>query len=92
MRKEKENKRLVYLHLLFVTHSRNECYLQQAETTAQRQAERAEAYVAPEEDAAPTVEEKRKRKHREEKKDTEVQDKSEKKKKKRKVAKDGDDD
>ncbi|KAI0069193.1 hypothetical protein BV25DRAFT_1818172 [Artomyces pyxidatus] len=37
----------------------------QTETTAKRQAERAEAYVAPVEDAAPTVEEKRKRKHKE---------------------------
>ncbi|KAJ3996868.1 hypothetical protein F5050DRAFT_1756003 [Lentinula boryana] len=34
----------------------------QAETTEKRRAGRAEAFVAPEEDAAPTVEEKRKRK------------------------------
>lgn len=38
---------------------------QQTETTAQRRAERAEAFVAPVESAAPTVEEKRKRKRRE---------------------------
>jgi ribosomal RNA assembly protein len=37
----------------------------QAEATVQRRAERAEAYVAPKEEAAPTVEEKRKRRHRE---------------------------
>ncbi|VDC06270.1 unnamed protein product [Peniophora sp. CBMAI 1063] len=36
----------------------------QTETTAKRQAERAEAFVAPEEEAAPTVEEKRKRKRK----------------------------
>lgn len=37
----------------------------QTETTAKRRAERAEAFVAPVESAAPTVEEKRKRKRRE---------------------------
>ncbi|KAJ7067865.1 ribosomal RNA assembly protein mis3 [Mycena amicta] len=36
----------------------------QAETTAKRRAERAEAFVAPAEDAAPTVEEKRHRKRK----------------------------
>ncbi|KAG1899545.1 uncharacterized protein F5891DRAFT_1038878 [Suillus fuscotomentosus] len=37
----------------------------QAEATLKRRAERAEAYVAPKEEAAPTVEEKRKRRHTE---------------------------
>jgi len=37
--------------------------LQQAEATAKRQAERAEAFVAPIEDAALPVDERRKRKH-----------------------------
>ncbi|OAX39139.1 hypothetical protein K503DRAFT_690266 [Rhizopogon vinicolor AM-OR11-026] len=37
----------------------------QAEATLKRRAERAEAFVAPEEEAAPTVEEKRKRRHAE---------------------------
>ncbi len=36
---------------------------QQEEVTAERRAKRAEAFVAPEEEAAPTIEEKRKRKH-----------------------------
>jgi ribosomal RNA assembly protein len=40
-------------------------YLQQAEATLKRRAERAEVYVAPKEEAAPTVEEKRKRRHTE---------------------------
>ncbi|KAH7930058.1 hypothetical protein BV22DRAFT_1102033 [Leucogyrophana mollusca] len=35
----------------------------QAETLSKRRAERAEAFVAPVEDAAPTIEEKRKRRH-----------------------------
>jgi ribosomal RNA assembly protein len=38
---------------------------QQTETAAKRRAERAEAFVAPVETAAPTVEDKRKRKRRE---------------------------
>jgi ribosomal RNA assembly protein len=38
---------------------------QQTEATAKRRAERAEAFVAPTEAAAPTVEDKRKRKRRE---------------------------
>ncbi|KAF8303256.1 ribosomal RNA assembly protein mis3 [Clavulina sp. PMI_390] len=37
----------------------------QAEVTSQRKAERAEAFVAPSEDAAPTVEEKKKKRKRE---------------------------
>ncbi|KAG2345088.1 hypothetical protein BDR05DRAFT_881310 [Suillus weaverae] len=37
----------------------------QAEATLKRRAERAEVYVAPKEEAAPTVEEKRKRRHTE---------------------------
>lgn len=37
----------------------------QAEATLKRRAERAEAYIAPKEEAAPTVEEKRKRRHTE---------------------------
>ncbi|KAG1884459.1 hypothetical protein F4604DRAFT_1978457 [Suillus subluteus] len=36
----------------------------QAEATLKRKAERADVYVAPQEEAAPTVEEKRKRRHR----------------------------
>lgn len=40
-------------------------YPQQAEATLKRRAERAEAFVAPQEEAAPTVEEKRKRRHAE---------------------------
>lgn len=39
--------------------------VQQTEATAKRRVERAEAFVAPGETAAPTVEEKRKRKRRE---------------------------
>ncbi|TFK56248.1 ribosomal RNA assembly protein mis3 [Heliocybe sulcata] len=60
----------------------------QEDVTEQRRAERAEAFKAPVEDAAPTVEEKRKRKHREteseERADNEG-DKEKKKKKKKKV-------
>jgi ribosomal RNA assembly protein len=40
-------------------------FAQQTEATAKRRAERAEAFVAPAEAAAPTVEDKRKRKRRE---------------------------
>jgi ribosomal RNA assembly protein len=40
-------------------------YHQQTEAAAKRRVERAEAFVAPGETAAPTVEEKRKRKRRE---------------------------
>ncbi|TBU42129.1 hypothetical protein BD309DRAFT_866939 [Dichomitus squalens] len=56
----------------------------QEEVTAERQAKRAEAFVAPEEDAAPTIEEKRKRKHTREHGDNHGQDESAKKKKKKK--------
>ncbi|KAF9464266.1 ribosomal RNA assembly protein mis3 [Collybia nuda] len=57
----------------------------QAETTAKRRAERAEAYVAPLESAAPTIEEKRhkKRKARESGMETEESKGSEKTKKKK---------
>jgi len=41
------------------------CFMQQAEATFKRQAERAEAFVAPVEKPEPTVEEKRKRKRAE---------------------------
>jgi len=56
----------------------------QAETTAKRRAERAEAFVAPEEDAAPTVDEKRKRKRTKDngKEPETVEDGAKKKKKK----------
>lgn len=54
------------------------------EVTAKRQAERAEAFVAPTEIAEPTVEEKLKKK-RKNRDDTVEGDKSEKKKKKRKA-------
>ncbi|THH20266.1 hypothetical protein EW146_g1056 [Bondarzewia mesenterica] len=45
----------------------------QLEATAKRRAERAEAFVAPVEEAAPTVEEKRKRKRREAEVDTDAE-------------------
>ncbi len=55
------------------------------EVTAKRQAERAEAFVAPTEVAEPTVEEKLKKKKRKNRDDAAEDDKkSEKKKKKRK--------
>ncbi|KIM83974.1 hypothetical protein PILCRDRAFT_6828 [Piloderma croceum F 1598] len=62
----------------------------QAETTAKRRAERAEAFVAPEEEAAPTVDVKRKRKRSkgdgaEEPADESMTKKTKKKKKKKKV-------
>ncbi|KAL1701087.1 hypothetical protein EV121DRAFT_212860 [Schizophyllum commune] len=57
----------------------------QAEVSAQRQAEREAAYVAPAEEAAPTVEEKRKRKRRAEE-GQESEGKKEKKAKKAKAA------
>jgi len=58
----------------------------QAETTAKRQKERAEVFVAPVETAVPTVEEKRKRRHAEA--DDEVRgEQSESKKKKKKKEK-----
>ena len=40
-------------------------WTQQEEVTDKRRAERAEAFVPPKEDAAPTVEEKKKRKRKE---------------------------
>lgn len=40
-------------------------YLQQAEAAKRRHAERAEKYVAPAEEAEPTIEEKRKKKRKE---------------------------
>lgn len=52
----------------------------QAETTAKRQAERAEAFVAPTERAEPSVEEKRKKRKRAEADDTNRKDKPRKKK------------
>ncbi|KAI6122844.1 hypothetical protein EDD17DRAFT_1802925 [Pisolithus thermaeus] len=51
----------------------------QVEATAKRQAERAEAFVAPVERAEPSVEEKRKKRKRGEAEDTERKDKSKKK-------------
>jgi ribosomal RNA assembly protein len=56
---------------------------QQAETTAQRQAERAQAFVAPQEVAAPTVEEKRKKRKHKNAEDADVDDTSSKSKKKK---------
>lgn len=58
--------------------------LQQEEVTAERRAKRAEAFVAPDEDAALTVEEKRKRKHARVEEEVNLGD-STKKKKKRKA-------
>ncbi|KAL5508538.1 KRR1 [Sanghuangporus vaninii] len=56
----------------------------QAEVTAERQAKRAEAFVAPEEHAEPTVEEKLKKKKRKERAGGEGNDEERKEKKKRK--------
>ena len=61
--------------------------LQQEEVTVEKQAKRAEAFVAPAETAAPTVEEKRRRK-RDKAQDDEGEgedDKSKRKKKKRRT-------
>ncbi|KAF7331705.1 90S preribosome/SSU processome component KRR1 [Mycena kentingensis (nom. inval.)] len=58
----------------------------QAETTAKRRAERAEAFVAPVEEAAPTIEQKRKRKAAEEEAGGDEERTKKKKKKKEKVA------
>ena len=44
------------------------CHLQQTEAAAEKHAKRAEAFVAPVETAAPTIEEKRKRKRSQEEK------------------------
>lgn len=61
--------------------------LQQEEVTAERQAKRAEAFVAPAEAAAPSVEEKRRRKreHAVEENGEGAEDKTKRKKKKRKT-------
>ncbi|TFL00618.1 hypothetical protein BDV98DRAFT_569310 [Pterulicium gracile] len=56
----------------------------QEETTAQRRAERAEAFVAPKEDVAPTVEEKRRKRAAREEDEAGKGEKPQKKKKKRK--------
>ena len=56
--------------------------MQQEEVTAEKRAKRAEAFVAPAETAAPTVEEKRRRRHEQEKADNGEG----RKKKKRKIA------
>ncbi|KAI0773829.1 ribosomal RNA assembly protein mis3 [Fomes fomentarius] len=55
----------------------------QEEVTAERRAKRAEAFVAPEEVAAPTVEEKRKRKHSKDKEEGDPESRKEKPKKKK---------
>ena len=62
--------------------------MQQEEVTDKRRAERAEAFVPPKEDAAPTVEEKKKRKERAE--DGEDGERPHKSKKKKKKATEGD--
>ncbi|RDX53078.1 hypothetical protein OH76DRAFT_1344255 [Lentinus brumalis] len=55
----------------------------QEEVTAERRAKRAEVFVAPEEEAAPTIEEKRKRKHSSTREGADgLKDKSKKKRKK----------
>lgn len=63
-------------------------HLQQEEVTAERRAKRAEAFVAPDEEAAPTIDEKRKRKHAHENKDTEHSEEKPKKKKKKRATED----
>ncbi|KAF7313375.1 90S preribosome/SSU processome component KRR1 [Mycena chlorophos] len=65
----------------------------QAETTAKKRAERAEAFIAPAEEAAPTVEEKRHRKRKAAEAEEDVEEEGEqtkkkKKKKERQVAED----
>lgn len=60
---------------------------QQADVTAERQAKRAEAYVAPVESAEPTVEEKLKKKKRKERSGGEDDERSERKDKKKKKRK-----
>ena len=63
-REERERKQKVCLYL---QHHATPVttFAQQTEATAKRRAERAEAFVAPAEAAAPTVEDRRKRKRRE---------------------------
>ena len=58
-KKSEDNKRCVTDHFVDWTYAQVD--QQQAETTAKRRAGRAEAFVAPTEDASPTVKEKRKR-------------------------------
>jgi ribosomal RNA assembly protein len=59
-----ENRKCVFFKKKKIGSERqNSFHLQQAEATLKRRAERAEAFVAPQEEAAPTVEEKRKRRH-----------------------------
>ena len=68
---------------------------QQAEATTKRRVERAEAFVAPVETAAPTVAEKRKRKRREVEKEVEKDEPTsegrERRKKKKRWTKEEDD-
>jgi ribosomal RNA assembly protein len=65
---------------------------QQGKATAKRRVERAEAFVAPVETAAPTVEEKRKRKRREVESEMNGDETGgTRRKKKKKRAKEGDD-
>jgi len=52
------------VRLLFIGQLYYQTISQQAETTAKRQAERAKAFTAPEESAAPDVKEKRKKKRK----------------------------
>jgi len=59
--------------------------IQQEEVTDKRRAERAEAFVPPKEDTAPTVEEKKKRKRKERAEDGEDGEKPHKSKKKKKA-------
>lgn len=70
-------------------------FLQQAEVATQRRDERAEAFIAPEETAQPTVDEKRKKKRKQREAEQEqehehaiVNDGETKKKKKKKTKKD----
>ena len=59
--------------------------LQQEEVTAERRAKREEAFVAPEEDVAPTIEEKRKRKHSKDHEDADGRKERSKKKRKKEM-------
>jgi hypothetical protein len=73
------NKRHVCVSWLYSISDSDVCTAQQTETSEKRRAERAEAFVAPVERAAATVEEKRKRKLREV--EREMDNKDERKKK-----------
>lgn len=64
-REERERKQKVCFRRLNHPCGTSDAFAQQTEATAKRRAERAEAFVAPAEAAAPTVEDKRKRKRRE---------------------------